>query len=515
MSTETKAKLRFAPSPTGPLHIGGVRTALYNFLYARQLGGEFLLRIEDTDQNRYVPGAEAYILEALDWMGIKFDHGPHIGGPDGPYRQSERKDMYRQYAQQLVDAGKAYYAFDTPEELEAKREAAKAFKKSFLYNYKTREDAKNSLVLPADDVRERLERGDHYVIRVRIPNPHEQADVRFEDAVRKTIKVSVGEMDDKVLMKSDGMPTYHLANIVDDHLMGITHVIRGEEWLPSAPLHVLLYKYFEWEAPVFAHLPLLLSPDGNGKLSKRDGDKYGFPVFPLKWTDPESGKTSSGYREEGYLPEALRNYLALLGWNPGSDQEFFTFEELQEQFSLERVSKSGAKFDKKKCQHFNHQYLLGKSAEELLPYFKSAAESEGLTVPDDEAYLEKAVGLIKERAWGLYDLLPNGRYLLAAPESYDEKTVNKKWNETAAAFVSELAEELSAMESWTAPEIKSKATAMLEAKELGFGKVMPAVRLAVTGSGAGPDLFEIIALLGKEETLARIARATESLPVPA
>ncbi len=510
---DRKVRLRFAPSPTGPLHMGGVRTALYNYLFAKKHGGDFILRIEDTDQNRYVEGAEDYISESLKWCGIIPNEGQGYGGDHGPYRQSERKekDLYRKYAMQLVEEGKAYYAFDTAEELEKMREdLKKAGVAAPQYNAITRERMQNSLSLPKEEVEKRLANGDPYVIRIKIPRNEE---VKFQDMVRGWVVVHTSNLDDKVLFKADGMPTYHLANIVDDHLMEITHVIRGEEWLPSAPLHVLLYEAFGWSdtMPQFAHLPLLLKPNGNGKLSKRDGDKLGFPVFPLEWKDPKSGDVSTGYREKGYFPEAFINILAFLGWNPGTNQELFSLDELVEAFSIERVGKAGAKYDPEKARWFNQQYLRAKDdkviAQELMK-FESSKQIIGAKGLD---YLTAVCGLIKERATFLKDIPIEGQYFFDAPSEYDEKTIRKKWKEGSAEIMKEWRERLEQIESFDDENIENQFKAFLEEKEMGIGKVLPLFRVLLTGQGMGPSMFAIAALLGKEECLKRIDSGIESL----
>ena len=499
---KNEVRVRFAPSPTGPLHIGGVRTALYNYLFARKHGGKFLLRLEDTDQVRFVPGAEEYIINALKWCGIEPDEGVGYGGDYGPYRQSERKHMYREFADRLVEQGDAYYAFDTPEELDAMRDQLKkAGVAAPQYNAITRSNMKNSLTLSAGEVEKRLEAGEPYVIRIKIPRKEE---IKFQDMIRGWVAVHSANLDDKVIYKSDGMPTYHLANVVDDHLMKITHVIRGEEWLPSAPLHVFLYKVFGWEdsMPQFAHLPLILRPDGNGKLSKRDGDRLGFPVFPLDWTDPQTGEQSSGYRERGYFPEAVINILAFLGWNPGTNQELFSLEELIEAFSLERVGKAGAKFDPDKAKWFNQQYLREKEgarlADILMPYMQ---EKNIGTTPE---YLAQVCDLMKERATFVKDIPEEGRYLFEAPSVYDEKTLQKKWKEDTAAIIRQLKEELETLDNFSAEKIEQTFKSFLETHGLGFGAVLPNLRLLLTGEGMGPSLFAIAALIGKEETMKRI-----------
>ena len=500
-------RVRFAPSPTGPLHMGGVRTALYNYLFAKKFQGKFILRIEDTDQTRFVPGAEEYILEALNWCGITPDEGQGVGGEYGPYRQSERKAMYFDYAKQLVDAGHAYYAFDTSEELDAMLERLKAAKVAApQYNAVTRSSMKNSLTLSAEEVEKRLDAGEPYVIRLKVPRNEE---VRFHDEIRGWVVVHSSNLDDKVLFKSDGMPTYHLANIVDDHLMEISHVIRGEEWLPSAPIHILLYRFFEWEAPKMAHLPLILKPDGNGKLSKRDGDRLGFPVFPLEWKDPNSGEISSGYREKGYFKEAFVNMLAFLGWNPGTEQEIFDLEGLVAAFSLERVGKSGSKFDPEKTKWFNQQWLRKKDGKELLAQFKDLLHEKGIDIPSDE-FLLGYIELIKERAQFINDLL-EGEYLLSAPSSYDEKTIKKKWKDGTAEHMVSLKDRLAQIEDFKAENIEVEFKSFLEDSGLGMGAVLPNFRLLVTGQGMGPSMFQICALLGKDEVLQRIEAGIESV----
>ncbi|AFL83870.1 glutamyl-tRNA synthetase [Belliella baltica DSM 15883] len=507
-----EVRVRFAPSPTGALHIGGVRTALYNYLFAKKMGGKFLLRIEDTDQTRFVPGAEEYIQKSLEWLGISPEESPWNPGDCGPYRQSERKPMYMQYALDLVEKGHAYYAFDTSEELDAMRERLTAARVvSPQYNSITRTQMKNSLTLPEDEVKERLASGDPYVIRIKIPRKEE---VRLNDMIRGWVMVHSNTLDDKVLMKSDGMPTYHLANIVDDHLMGITHVIRGEEWLPSAPLHVLLYKYFGWEdtMPQFAHLPLLLKPDGNGKLSKRDADKHGFPIFPMDWTDPNTGDKASGFMEEGYLPDAFLNFLAFLGWNPGDHREIFSLEELVEAFSIERIGKSGTKFDINKAKWFNEQYLRNKSDEELATFLIADVEKEGLTIDSKKA--AQIAAIMKERATFPSDLWNEGKFMLIAPTSFDENIASKKWNSDVVIVLNAYKEKLvKDREEFTPERAKSLLEASAEENEIKFGKVMQAVRLAVTGVGAGPDLMAVFAIIGKEELAKRITFALETLQV--
>ncbi|MCF8284273.1 MAG: glutamate--tRNA ligase [Sphingobacteriales bacterium] len=502
---ERKVRVRFAPSPTGPLHMGGVRTALYNYLFAKKNGGDFILRIEDTDQTRYVPGAEQYIVDALAWCGITFDEGVHIGGPDAPYRQSERKEMYRQYAMQLIEAGHAYYAFDTTEELDEMRERLKASNvASPQYNYITRENMKNSLSLPHDEVERRLAAGDAYVIRIKIPRKEE---IRVVDLIRGNVVVHSAQMDDKVLFKSDGMPTYHLANVVDDYLMKITHVIRGEEWLPSAPLHVLLYRYLGWEEvmPQFAHLPLLLKPDGNGKLSKRDGDRLGFPVFPLEWHDPASGEMSSGYREKGYFPEAFVNMLALLGWNPGTSQEIFTMPELIEAFSVERISKSGAKFDAAKTKWFNQQYLRAKSDAELAAIFQMEIVSKGITA--DINYVQGVCALIKEKAQFVNEFWSLAFYFFEEPTSFDEEIIKKRWKDQSPDFIKTFTENLKSLSDFGHENIENLFKQTAETMGVSPGSVMQIFRVAISGVGAGPAVFEMVSLIGKEKAIARLEKA--------
>ena len=503
-----KVRVRFAPSPTGPLHIGGVRTALYNYLFARQNGGDMILRIEDTDQTRFVPGAEDYIIEALDWLGIKFDEGVHIGGNYGPYRQSDRKPLYRQYADQLLRDGWAYYAFDRPEALDAKRKEYEAHKKTFQYDCTTRSTMENSLSLPADEVARRLENGDPYVVRFKFP---ENLDITVHDLIRGDVTMNSRLLDDKVLFKSDGMPTYHLANIVDDHLMEVSHVIRGEEWLPSAPLHVMLYRAFGWEdtMPQFAHLPLLLKPDGNGKLSKRDGDRLGFPVFPLDWHNPETGEVSSGYRERGYLPEAVVNMLALLGWNPGNDQELMTMDELISLFSIEHISKSGAKFNIEKAKWFNHEYLQKCSDERIAEMFLPQLKEHGIDAPHD--YVVKVCGMMKERISFPSELWDQTHYFFVAPTEYDPKAVAKRWKPGMTTHMAKVIEILN-----TVPfEYDAIHQALLEdyikGNELNMGQIMNSLRLAVVGTTVGPDMLTLVMTIGKEETIARVQRAIDTL----
>jgi glutamyl-tRNA synthetase len=505
---DRKVRVRFAPSPTGPLHIGGVRTALYNYLFAKRNGGDFILRIEDTDQNRFVPGAEEYIVESLTWCGIKFDEGVHIGGPFTPYRQSERKNVYKQYADQLIEKGNAYYAFDTAEELESKRKEYESKKQTFQYGSANRNSMKNSLSLSKEEVEQKLKNNEHFVIRIKIP---EKENVIVNDIIRGKVEVDSSQLDDKVLFKSDGLPTYHLANVVDDYLMKISHVIRGEEWLPSAPLHVLLYKYLGWEneMPQFAHLPLLLKPDGNGKLSKRDGDKLGFPVFPLKWIDPKTNEISSGYRESGYFPEAVVNMLALLGWNPGTEQELFTMKELINSFSLDRVGKSGSKFDFEKAKWFNHQYLIKQPETELFKIFRSILKENNIDCSDE--YALKVMNLVKERVNFPKELWDQSSFFFKAPEMYDEKSLKDKWKENSPSLLQQIIPEIESAENTKAEFLKEKLSTFINEKQLGMGAVMNALRISVVGASAGPDMFTIIEMIGKEETVTRIKRAVEKI----
>ena len=505
----SEVRVRFAPSPTGPLHIGGVRTALYNYLFAKNKGGKMILRIEDTDQARFVEGAEQYIIESLKWCGIEFDESVVAGGDFGPYKQSERKELYLPYAEQLVKDGFAYYAFDTTEELTAMRERMKAAGvPSPQYNAVTRTTMQNSLVLSEDEVKIRMDAGETYVIRIKMPRNEE---VKLNDIIRGWVVVNTNNMDDKVIFKSDGMPTYHLANIVDDYMMKISHVIRGEEWLPSAPLHVLLYRYLGWEdaMPQFAHLPLILKPDGNGKLSKRDGDRLGFPVFPTEWTNPETKEISSGYRESGYISEAFINMLSFLGWNPGTTQEIFSMEGLIEAFSLERVGKAGAKFDFDKTRWFNQQYLRSKSKEELAQDLQIILKENGVEAEDN--FVETVCQQLKERATFVKDMWEEGKYYFSAPTSYDEKTIRKKWKEDTPKYVSELKDKLSVLSDFSSENIEVEFKNYLEENELGMGKLLPAFRVCLTGLGMGPSLFDIASLLGKEETIKRMETALEKI----
>jgi glutamyl-tRNA synthetase len=493
-----KVRVRFAPSPTGPLHMGGVRTALYNYLFAKKNNGTFILRIEDTDQNRFVEGAQDYILNSFKWCGITPDEGPGIGGEYGPYVQSERKEMYQEYAQRLIESEHAYYAFDTSEELTQMRDEAKKMgMPNWQYNGVSRVNMRNSLTLPQSEVEKLIENKEPYVIRMKMPR---NEDVRFEDEIRGWVVVNTNNLDDKVLYKSDGMPTYHLANIVDDHAMEISHVIRGEEWLPSAPLHVLLYDAFSWERPQFAHLPLLLKPDGNGKLSKRDGDRLGFPVFPLDWTTSD-GELYSGYKEKGYFPEAFINMLAFLGWNPGTQQELFNLEELSEAFGLDRVSKGGAKFDPEKTKWFQQQYIRSASNEKLAELLADKFPSE-LTTEQKVSICS----LMKERATFAEDIVKDGAYLYQKPTSYDEKVLSKKWKENTASLIEQWMDILKEIESFTSANIEADFKAFLEKNQLGFGAVLLPFRILVTGVGAGPGMFDISEFLGKEEVLERIEK---------
>ena len=503
--SERKVRVRFAPSPTGPLHIGGVRTALYNYLFARQHGGDLVFRIEDTDSHRFVPGAEEYIIESFRWLGIKFDEGVSFGGNHGPYRQSERRAIYKKYVDQLLADGKAYIAFDTPEQLEAKRAAVQ----NFQYDARTRQEMTNSLTLPKEEVERRIADGEQYVVRFKVEPGIE---VHVNDMIRGDVKIKSDIRHDKVLYKSaDELPTYHLANIVDDHLMEITHVIRGEEWLPSAPLHVLLYRAFGWEdtMPTFAHLPLLLKPEGKGKLSKRDGDRLGFPVFPLEWHDPKTGDISSGYRESGYFPEAVVNFLALLGWNPGTEQELFSLDELVEQFDIHKCSKSGAKFDYQKGIWFNHEYILRKSNEEIARLFAPIVANNG--VDESMERITKVVSMMKDRVSFVKELWPLCSFFFIAPLEYDEKTVKKRWKADSAKVMTELAEVLEGIDDFSVEGQEPIVMKWVEEKGYKLGDVMNAFRLALVGIGKGPGMFDISAFLGKEETLARLRKAVEVL----
>jgi glutamyl-tRNA synthetase len=499
---EMSVRVRFAPSPTGPLHIGGVRTALFNYLFAKKHGGTFYIRIEDTDQTRFVPGAEAYIFEALEWLGIAPDETIGKNEKFGPYRQSERKVMYQQYANQLINSGWAYYAFDTAESLDTMRKEAEANGKTFIYNHSVREQLDNSLTVSCEKVTERIATGEQYVVRFKTPI---NETLELKDIIRGDIKFDTNLLDDKVLFKSDGMPTYHLANIVDDHLMETSHVIRGEEWLPTLPLHHLLYKAFGWNAPEFAHLPLILKPIGNGKLSKRDGDKMGFPVFPLEWkTD---GGTSSGYRENGFFPEAVINFLALLGWNDGTEQEIFSLEELVQKFDLSRIHKAGAKFDPEKNKWFNHQYLVGKSDKALAVSFAEDLKKRGISTALD---LTRIVGMIKERASFVTEFWDLADYFFLAPTTYDEKAA-KNWKEETAGLMQQVISELNKIEDFTSANIETLLKEWMTANEIGMGKVMQPLRLSLVGALKGPHLFDIIEMIGKAESVKRIEKAIAGL----
>jgi glutamyl-tRNA synthetase len=510
MSENRKVRVRFAPSPTGPLHMGGVRTALYNYLFAKKTGGDFILRIEDTDQERFVPGAEDYIIESLKWCGIEPNEGIGFSdGPYAPYRQSERKDagVYAEYAKQLIDAGHAYYAFDSKEELDAQRTRFESMSKTFSYNAVTRQELKNSLALSEDEVKKRIDSGETYVVRAKIPRNEE---VRFHDLVRGWVVVHSSQLDDKVLFKSDGMPTYHLANVVDDYLMKITHVIRGEEWLPSAPLHVLLYRFLGWEnvMPEFSHLPLLLRPDGNGKLSKRDGDRLGFPVFPLDWKVPGSDETYSGYREKGYFPEAFINMLALLGWHGSGNQEIYSKQELIENFSLERVSKSGAKFDAEKTKWFNQQYLRMKTDTELAELLLAEMGGDGIR---DFDYVVEVCRLMKEKVNFVREIYDQGKYFFEDPKSYDEGVIKKRWNDQSKMFIAAVKDAFAKMKSWTAVDCEATFKATAEATGTNPGHVMQLFRVCVSGEAGGAALFEMVALLGKDIVDRRLETALKKL----
>ena len=502
---ERKVRVRFAPSPTGALHIGGVRTALYNYLFARQHGGDLIFRIEDTDSNRFVPGAEEYIIESFKWLGIQFDEGVSFGGDHGPYRQSERRDIYKKYVRQLLDAGKAYIAFDTPAELEAKR----AEIPNFQYDAHTRGMMRNSLTLPQEEVDRLIAEGQQYVVRFKI-EPDE--DVHVNDLIRGDVVINSSILDDKVLYKSaDELPTYHMANIVDDHLMEVTHVIRGEEWLPSAPLHVLLYRAFGWAdtMPAFAHLPLLLKPDGKGKLSKRDGDRLGFPVFPLEWHDPKTGEVSRGFREEGYLPEAVLNFLALLGWNPGNDQELMTLDEMVHLFDIHRCSKAGARFDYVKGIWFNHEYILKMSDERVAEMFMPVLKEHGIDVPMDKVVT--VVGMMKGRVNFVKELWDTCKFFFVAPTEYDPKTVQKRWKPDSAEMMTRLADLLESLDDFSLENQERVVMKWIEDNGLHTGNIMNAFRLTLVGEGKGPHMFDISSVLGKEETIARMRRAIEVL----
>lgn len=501
-------RVRFAPSPTGPLHIGGVRTALYNYLFAKKHGGMFVLRIEDTDQTRYVANAEQYIVEAMEWCGIPFDEAPGKNEQFGPYRQSERKHLYKQYADALIASGDAYIAFDTAEQLDFHRKDHEAKGKTFIYNWHNRAKLTNSISLTKEEVEQRIANGEDYVVRFKMYQPEihgEDASIEAEDHIRKKVSFKRALLDDKVLFKSDGMPTYHLANIVDDHLMEISHVIRGEEWLPSLPLHIALYEALGWQAPEFAHLPLLLKPVGKGKLSKRDGDKLGFPVFPLEYTNETTGEVSRGYREDGYFNDAFVNMLALLGWNPGTEQELFSLDELAQSFSLDRVSKSGAKFNPDKTKWFNQQYLQQKENSELASLYTAVLKEKG--VESSPEYIETVVGLIKERATFVSDFWELSDFFFTSPTEYDPKAVKKQWKPDTGALMTELMEVLKGIEDFSSENVETVVKEWITSKEIGFGKVMQPLRLSLVGALKGPHLFDIAAMIGKEASIDRIANA--------
>ncbi|MDX1829616.1 MAG: glutamate--tRNA ligase [Lutibacter sp.] len=505
-------RVRFAPSPTGPLHIGGVRTALYNYLFAKKNNGTFILRIEDTDQTRYVENAEKYIIDALNWCNIPFDEGPNKNEKFGPYRQSERKDIYQKYATELVNKGKAYYAFDTAEELDFHRKDHEEKGKTFIYNWHNRAKLTNSISLSKEEVEKRIANGDKYVIRFKMLdtiNEGEHNLISTSDLIRGHVSFKTELLDDKILFKSDGMPTYHLANIVDDHLMEISHVIRGEEWLPSLPLHIALYKAFDWEAPEFAHLPLILKPVGKGKLSKRDGDKLGFPVFPLAYTNTETNEVSRGYREDGYFADAFINMLALLGWNPGTEQEIFSLNELCEAFSLDRVSKSGAKFNPDKTKWFNQNYLQKKTNKELATLFEPILIEKGIN--SNTNYIEKVVSLIKERATFVQDFWSLSDFFFVAPIEYDAKAVKKQWKESTPDLMKELINVIEEISDFNSETIENNIKEWITSKEIGFGKVMQPFRLSLVGALKGPHLFDIAEMIGKPETIARIKKAINTL----
>ena len=507
MATQ-KVRVRFAPSPTGPLHIGGVRTALFNYLFAKKHQGDFVLRIEDTDQARFVEGAEDYIINSLNWCNIPFDEGPGKEAQYGPYRQSERQHLYRDYADKLIASGNAYYAFDSSEELDHHRKEHEENGKTFIYNWHNRLKLKNSLSLSKAEVDQKLEAGEPFVIRFKTP---EDETLSLKDEIRGEMQIETKLLDDKVLFKSDGMPTYHLANIVDDHLMDISHVIRGEEWLPSLALHVLLYRSFGWMTPKFAHLPLILKPQGKGKLSKRDGDKMGFPVFPLEWRDPKSGEIFAGYREDGYFPEAVINMLALLGWNEGggSEQEIYSLKELVNAFSLEHVSKGGSKFDPEKTKWFQHHYMQTAAAQDLVDDLDKILREKGLEY--DSTYLLKIINLLKERATFLNDFWDQGSYFFTPPAEYEEKAAKKAFKEETPGIIDHLITILEKVATFSAPEIQEKVKSWITSEGIGFGKVMQPFRLALVGAMQGPDVFEIAATLGREETISRLETAKEKL----
>ncbi len=508
MMNTNLARTRFAPSPTGPLHIGGLRTALFNYLFAKNYGGTFILRIEDTDQSRIVPGAEEYIMESLKWCGIIPDEGIVEGGPYGPYRQSDRKDIYVKYAQKLVSLGEAYYAFDTASELDALRKTHESRKETFIYNHLVRDDLRNSVSLTEKEVENLIQEGHPYVIRYKFSKDE---NIVIYDQIRGKVVFNTSTLDDKVLFKSDGMPTYHLANVVDDYLMKITNVIRGEEWLPSLPLHVCLYRSFGWgdDMPQFAHLPLILKPDGKGKLSKRDGDKGGFPVFPIEWKDSNSGEISVGYRESGYFPDACINILALLGWNPGSEQEIFSMDELIKAFELGKVGKAGAKFDPDKARWFNHQYLQMKSTQQLLPQFQALLKEKSIYSEDE--YVLKIIDLVKERAFFVKELWEHADFFFIAPDQYDAQAILKRWKTNSPEIMNQLKEELSNCDPFTAENIETSVKSFVDKNGFSIGEVMNAWRLCLVGNLKGPGMFDIAAVLGKDETLSRIGTALDKL----
>ncbi len=499
-------RVRFAPSPTGPLHIGGVRTALFNYLFARKNNGTFILRIEDTDQTRYVQGAEEYIIESLEWCGLTTDEGITAGGDYGPYRQSERLDIYKQYVAQLIKAGHAYYAFDTPEELDSLRKELEAEGKTFSYDAKSRVNFRNSLTMSGKEARNLLDQDVPFVVRFKMP---EDELIVFTDLIRGVINVNTTTLDDKVLFKSDGFPTYHLANVVDDYLMKISHVIRGEEWLPSTPLHILLYRSFGWKPPEFAHMPLTLKPEGKGKLSKRDGDRLGFPVFPLKWTNPDNGEVSSGYRESGYFPEAFINILALLGWNPGTEQELFSLEELVHAFSIEGINKSGSRFDPEKAKWFNHQYLILKPDTEIANLFLTELRQRGIIADRDK--VARICGLVKERVNFVKELWDQASFFFSRPETYDEKTVQKTWKEDTPQLMMNVSKVIQSTDPFSSNQLEENLKRFIEENELGFGKVMNPLRLLLVGAAMGPHLFDIMEIIGKVETLARIDKGLKAI----
>ena len=507
----SNVRVRFAPSPTGPLHIGGLRTALYNYLFAKKHGGTFVLRIEDTDQTRYVANAEQYIIDSLEWCNIPFDEGPGKNGNLGPYRQSERKEHYKKHADALIESGNAYYAFDSSEELDLKRKESEAKGETFVYNWKNRENLNNSIGKTKEEIKSRIDSGESYVIRFKTFNDNVEArsTLSISDEIRGGLSFDIKLLDDKILFKSDGMPTYHLANIVDDHLMEISHVIRGEEWLPSMPLHVLLYRAFGWEAPKFAHLPLILKPVGKGKLSKRDGDKLGFPVFPLEYTNEETGDVSRGYKEDGYFSDAFINMLSLLGWNPGTEQEIFSLDELIEAFDLSRVSKSGAKFNPDKTNWFNQQYLQQKSNSELAELYLDILN--GKKIDTDITYVEKVVSLIKERAVFVKDFWELSDYFFETPVKYDEKASKKQLKEDTSEILSEVSSVIESVDDFSSLTIETKVKEWITSKEISFGKVMQPLRLSLVGAMKGPHIFDIIEMIGKEETLHRIKKTITEL----